>query len=424
MTTELNRWAGERELSKALGDLLHETALWALRPQLLPYLKSASMPNRAQAHLLRHVTRGRVGRPLLHLASDGTLFVWTTLNQRRSFGRLVPVEPSSRRHTSAWMSAQFAPRSTEVSLAEEAARRVRPILPVTPSMLMERMARMSAQLVFAGRLLRQDDVSRLVVATQHSAAVRCFIAAARDLAIPSIYIPHAPAADNPQYADLPVDHAWLRGSREMEFYKQAGASPDRMAIVGSAGIPELPATIEASHEIVVAPSTWSRPELEAFFTVIRTSGIGPFVVCPHPGSDVKALQQLAGVGNHVLVGTRTFDRLRAGGVLLQHSSGVALEALLLGLPVIEVSTSGRAPSYPFIQEPQVSFARTPKELRAHVAHHLHPSTAERDARVELAREWCVQTGPDAEAAIGRNLRLGQVAQEPLLDVWSHTDLGG
>jgi hypothetical protein len=124
---------------------------------------------------------------------------------------------------------------------------------------------------------------------------------------------------------------------------------------------------------------------------------------------------------------RTYDLLRAGPpVVVQHSSGVALEALHLGIPVIELSYPGKATLYPFIREPHVRFASTSAELSAAAA----AASAEardagrREALVGWARKWASPTGAEAgERAVALVERaVAEGPRGPIWDPWRSSRL--
>jgi hypothetical protein len=95
---------------------------------------------------------------------------------------------------------------------------------------------------------------------------------------------------------------------------------------------------------------------------------------------------------------RTYDLLRQGPpVVVQQSSGVAVEAMQLGIPVIEMQFPGRPPTYPVIREPPVRFASSSQELKDAVAasHADGRDPAFRQRLIGWARGWSWPTGLEA-----------------------------
>ena len=146
------------------------------------------------------------------------------------------------------------------------------------------------------------------------------------------------------------------------------------------------------------------------------------MVAPHPRADRDALRQLCPDGWEIWAG-RTYELLQAGPpVLIQASSGVALEALLLGVPTIDVSFPGALPPYPLIREPHVHVASSSSELEAALAEaRLDGSDPDRRARiVEWAKGWSHPSGEEAAGGVAGVLRsaLSEGPRGPIWDTWT------
>ena len=412
----------EEEVSVALGDLARSPAVWAVRPHLRTLASSAPPARRRLAHAGRLVTPLRVGRYRWVLGSDGVLFAWTTVNQRRAMGRAVAEAPLRGRSPGPWLAAQRAPRATR-AVVRDAIDALRP-LAADVAVLAERLVRAEAEIRYVRMLLERTRPVALVVATQHSVTIRAMLVAARELGIPSVYVPHAPFAANPLYADLPFDRAALRGQRERLAYGALGARTEQIEICGALSVPSECEAPVGGTEVVVAPSPWDTATTERFFDLVRGAALEEVVVCPHPRSDVALLERLAPTGARVLRHERAVDRLRArGGILLQHSSGVALEGLLTGVPVIEVTLGRSAPNYPLIAEPHVDFVDDAADLQRCVVRRRGDPAPAHERRRAWAREWCAWTGVEAEQRFHEALHEVPFASQRVLDGWGPDTVG-
>jgi len=140
---------------------------------------------------------------------------------------------------------------------------------------------------------------------------------------------------------------------------------------------------------------------------------------PHPRNDVKALRAAMPATWSVWEG-RTLELLRRGpAAVVQRSSGVALEALQLGVPVVELSFPGDTPVYPFIREPFVHVAADAERLRERLRACRDTDPSRRSELVEWARHWVAAAGPDAvsraTAVVERAKGRGPLG--PIWDTW-------
>jgi hypothetical protein len=153
------------------------------------------------------------------------------------------------------------------------------------------------------------------------------------------------------------------------------------------------------------------------------------IASPHPAVGWRTVRRLCPGGWSVWRG-RTFELLRQGPpTLIQHSSGVSLEALLIGIPTIELSLPGRDTNYSVLNPEHVRFASSPaglaRELEA--AHQDAVDEIRREQLVTWARRWCVADGRSAAAAawslIERSAEEGP-GVAPIFDFWSAQTSGG
>jgi hypothetical protein len=274
-------------------------------------------------------------------------------------------------------------------------------------------------------ILRGSQTRLLVVATQHAPNMRALLATARSRGIASIYFPHAPVAANRQYVDLPVDHAGLRGAGEVDLYRQRGMLA-ALRVVGNPAVADL---IEGEPNVlteapVFAVSDHPHAVLRDLFKLTASVlGRDHVLVAPHPRSDLGELVRLMPPSWQLWSNGSTFDLLRRGPkFVVQHSSGVAWEALALGISVIQLNYLDTPANYPLIAEPSVLFAHSTASMSRATAEATSRSS-DRAGREELRRwaaYWCNPVGRQAREAcvalIEQALEDGQ-RPEVLLDGW-------
>lgn len=250
-------------------------------------------------------------------------------------------------------------------------------------------------------LIDRYEPGLVVVANQHSPGPRGLLKAAIDADIPSIYFPHAPLSTHPCYRDLPVTAAGLRGEREVEFYAGLGANPLRVSSVGDPTISRRDLAV-AQGPPILALSPLPVEELSAIVRLVQSAINGRVTVCPHPSSDLSQLQALV-PEDWRISRLRTFDEMQTGvSLLIQQSSGVALEALSLGIPVVQLQSEDSAPGYAFLREPYVSIVERDSELREVATAVSRLSAVDRQLMAEWAEEW---VGPRGDAAADRGRKL-------------------
>lgn len=411
-----------------LSDLMSEPEVWILRPLFTDQQPTQSggtsygeFPGRDWLRRELFLLRPLVGEMALH--SDGTLFVWNTVNQRRSLARL-PDDPSvesldvGRGHRGLLDQPRLTARKSR--LATKIIHRLRVDDRQTRHQIHRLVGRAMLELRVALTVMRSHRPKQVVVATQHSVPARAAVLAARRFGVPSVYVPHAPVANNRIYRDLPTDIAALRGPREVDHYVSLGADFGRLHVVGNlsldvrADAPPCP-----DGPVIVAPSPWEDDRVERFMSVVDQGILGPYLVCPHPRSDVARLRALLPERADLLDEVTTADAIARGcRAVVQHSSGVAVEAMLLGAPVIDVLVDGREATYPAITEPHVVMAWTASDLQGA----LRSLAEERGRRGNQARkwaeEWVATTGADAEVRLRALLASNLPCHGPILDEWS------
>lgn len=273
------------------------------------------------------------------------------------------------------------------------------------------------------RLFESDTFTAMLVATQHNAATRSLLVAAHEAGgVRSVYIPHAPVADNDAYRDLPTHFALLRGPAEVDFYLELDGCDGLLCVVGDPSISAEAGSLPPRNgPVVFVGTTGERSELEAMVRVVRDSGIGPIEVAPHPRTKGSVFDGLYPASWRVNQFPSTYERLEREGasLVVQFSSGTGLEALRLGLPVVEMCHRDERPNYPYLKEPEVRIASTSDELHA-VANQIDLSGAAAERRVAYANTWCSQVGAPASAAAADAVERcleGPVPSRLLYDGW-------
>jgi hypothetical protein len=362
------------------------------------------------------------------LAGD-VLFVAVTENQARvqhpvarRVGAIAPVPRRLlRRRRRRGRLERRATRASAELLAE--IRTAGLGLPIDPAEMLFMFLFAARCLASARVLLTALEPSAVVVGSMHGAPARALCRLARELGVPSVYLPHAPVIARAQLADLPVDYAGLRGPQEVAYYRGRGADPSLLESIGDPSLaPAEPPPIEDGLPPVFAPSPQGDTQ-EAELIELAREVLPEAMVTPHPRSNVRLLEELAPSGWRVWKG-RTYDLLRRGPpTVIQHGSGVALEALGLGIPVIELSYPGKPANYPFAAEPYVRMVSDRASLEEAVREGGQDARnrAAREKLTGWAHEWSWPLGDEAAERGGRLIREAASAgprPAPIWDAWS------
>jgi len=391
------------------------------------------LPNGPLCEYLRTVARRRLeepGYPGEHYLAGGVLFQADGPNHFR------PAEPIMRQlgeqmkppaEIRVSRRQQYSSTMRAIRLASRlihAARKRGIWLPPNLPNLYAIFISTAYALAYDAALFNALSPKAVVVLATPNAGPRALVTAARSAGIPSVYFPHAPVLMDKTFNDLPTDFAGLRGPAEFHYYKEVGASCDRIEVVGD---PSIDSEEMPDHDPSLPPVLAPPIEADAVMRkVVETveAGVGDsLLVCPHPEADLKKLQALIPSG-WTIWSDRTYALLRRGPpVIMQFTSGVALEALMLGIPTIELRfPADRIITYPQIREPHVRIVSTPAELRAAIKQ-SYRDVKKPSARRQL-RDWALRwSSPHGQEAARQGAALVLRAAEgpppgAIWDAWS------
>jgi hypothetical protein len=423
---ELRRWL--EDFHSRHGD---EDLAWITTPSLIA--RSPVFHHERRAALPLSEERGRSllreqGRYVdeswaLH---DGHLFLGSTENQRLAQGPIARLLGEAQ--------PRPAPVAVPEARADELGRRAIALGDELMHVALEesvepprrrvylQLARAAANLGRFEAVLEAAAPRAVVIGSTHSISARALVLAARRAGIPSVYVPHAPVTVDARLVDLPVDFAAVRGPREVAHYARFGARRRGMTAIGDPAFEGTGAMPELRRDAppVFAPHAFDERTLGQLIDLIAEGLRGPVTVSPHPRADRDAVKGLLPPGWDLWDG-RTLDLLHVGPrAVLAMSSGVALEAMQLGLPTIELAFPGEEPNYPFVRHPEVRSASTAEELRRAVAA-ASGVTAERRASLRAwAQGWVCAHGDEAAEAgaalIRRAVERGP-RRAPVWDAW-------
>jgi transglutaminase-like putative cysteine protease len=108
-------------------------------------------------------------------------------------------------------------------------------------------------------------------------------------------------------------------------------------------------------------------------------------------------------------------------VLVQASSGAGLEALQLGIPLIDLRFPGEPPNYPYLADSRIPSVAAADDLREAVAAARRSPPAEREELRAIAGGWVAAGGEAATragaAALERMVATG-ARESPVWDAWA------
>ena len=288
------------------------------------------------------------------------------------------------------------------------------------------------------RLARRAEVSKtlaervldsqphcLVVASQQSVLARGFSLHFRRAGVPTVYFPHAPFADRPWYYDMPFHYAGLRGARAVQHVSSLLQDPSRVSAVGTTNLQPIDDLASLNSAVVLALSPLSDADLAKIVEIVEGAGVEP-VIAPHPRQRLTSLRRLL-PSRWAITDQMTTDALlgTGPGVLIQAGSGVGLEALRRGIPLVDLRLGSGEPPYLYLRSEAVMVATDSESLATHVEYALSSGRdlAYRSDLARIAYEWSGPSGTEAVTAFVKLIEDARVAPEStlpplLLDRWA------
>lgn len=381
----------------------------------------------------RRLTRSDPGYPSELYVADGVLFQADGLTQHRHAEPIMrelgdPSTPPASIRAPAWRIRVAARRA--VRLAEGLLREARAgdvwVPPGAVQSIYGIFLWASRMLLDADTLLRTLEPRAAVVFATPNVGPRALVCAARRAGVPSVYFPHSAVLTDPTFNDLPTDFAGVRGPSEADYFREIVEDDARVRVTGNASVfPHEPPGQDPSLPPVLAPPIEERLLREVVDVI---GGEPAVVVSPHPLAEMSGdeLRAVIPAGWRIWSGS-TLELLRRGApFLIQQSSGVSLEAMLLGIPVIELQLSpGEPVNYPMIREPYVRVVST-REDYAEAAKQYRRAADDPAARQRLldwAQRWSHPLGSSAAqraAALIDEAGLG-APPGPIWDAWPATN---
>lgn len=430
------RWKVDSELDRLLNDALSHEVIWAIRPAL-SHVFSAPADALSRTGLRRRLLRAteygssaprvlaslalrRMGvsrpRTLYALVEDGCLKIWTSENHRVSLLGDQAAQKSRR---------IVVPARTNQSLAKDTRNIVYDVA-AQASLPADELLRIASQAASTKeRMQRLMDEAQpkavLTASTQHSFC-RLSVSVGRSLGVPSIYVPHAPTSFHRHYADIPHDYAALRGEADFEYYARLGANTKYIAVVGDQSISPTRHRPTLGPPVILLATTVEKPldKLRSALEALHDSGIRRFattLMAPHP----RGRARVASLARHFDIeviprGTRSSQVLARTNVILavvEESSGVSLECMAHGVPVVLLSSDS---SYIFETELPIDRVKI-SNLTAILQSFMRENCEEVRAEASV-RRFIAATGAAAKESL-RELLLGPIVTTPsgVLDSW-------
>jgi len=342
-----------------------------------------------------------------YVVADEAMFVMDTSRHRWVLEPLLGATPSGT------PPARVAPRRLPVrgvaatsrrgmDLADAFAEtliREEVVAPLPIRLLYDSFLTTQRYLAATERMLDELRPRAVVIATNHSIPSRALAFAARRHGIPTVYFPHAPMIRDERFSDIPADFAGMRGEAEIDRLVALRVAPDRLEVVGDPSLDALTQpSIDPNGPVSLAlPSILTDEEVRVTVEWVRAAAGDNVVVSPHPRQGEVYARRFAPEGWKVW-NDRTVSLLRQGPpVVIQQSSGVAVEAMLLGLPTLQIDLPPHRPNYPALDPKHVRFIGSTDQAVAAVtdARADAADPERRQAIVEWARRWSAYQGSEA-----------------------------
>ena len=403
----------ESEIDEQLDDLLRDPFVWPARLRISKtvgrWRAGVGFTQAGSEALTNHTGRSAKQIASFEVSTD-KLLVYKTENERLAVGATQTGQ--------GW--AYEGDKSTaRRALGWRRRRRIRAVergLGIPENEVLSDVVRATMMYLESRSLLLRNQPRVVVLgATEHIFA-RVLAAAARELDIATVYLPHAPTPIDASYSDAPFDSVLLRGGGDEEYYRSLGAVPDHIGVVGDRSLMESEVLDTCDGPVVIA-ATADYPDdalAQKVQDVREALGLGreELLICPHPRGRTRA--GLVGHNLGIAVSDlRTRDvltELRPRLLITEIASGARLEAELLGIPTISLAP----PHYLF--EFSLPVAGTTLSELKDEAEHGGPARAA--SRSDAAKEWVAAVGAEADLRARSAVDEVTVRAEPTLDRWN------
>ena len=179
------------------------------------------------------------------------------------------------------------------------------------------------------------------------------------------------------------------------------------------------ATPPNSSSVVYAASAPEviQGDIDVIYHAIRS----PIKVSLHPRMRSHAYRRMFPSAWEIIDAPDTSTYLRRHGAkaVVQHGSGVGLEALSMGLDVIDLCHPQDRPNYPYIIEPYVQIVHDVSSLRK-AMDKLSVRAGGRLERIDYAHSWCNESSIDVVRSIADLVEQSSTCDTAggvLLDGW-------
>lgn len=424
----------ENRLDFVLGEAMHDEIVWALRPTIRTAfqkkLDSQWAPGQARFAQKARALKSRLSGDMkcrnsvadwgpMFQNGDGALRLWNTENQRLAIGASLKAS----------FALPLSPHPATVSKnTMDGLERLFSEFSESKNAICKRL-QAAAHIGNCIEKLLDDYQPRVVVlgSTEH-AYLRLLVNRARIRGIPSVYVPHAPAATNRIYADLPADFCLLGYQGDADYYATLGIKSEQCEVIGDPlaaprGPLDDPAGETTSdHGVLLFSTGADRPAsqlqdaLEAVSGAAHRLGLD-LLVAPHPRDREAAIRATRRLALPLYQGrtVEVFTTHRVVAQVSEHNSGALLYGIQQGIPVFR--WTGPA-NYVFEEACRVqSLEEQPSQLLRLLGRSLPHGRL----RAVPPSEWSSVPGQQAAKAreefIGRSLScIG-----PALDSWSFFD---
>jgi glycosyltransferase involved in cell wall biosynthesis len=227
----------------------------------------------------------------------------------------------------------------------------------------------------AKEFFRREEPKAIVLATDSLARERALVFAAKKFRVPSIVLQHGIPSHfkHTSYRELAADELIAWGRKSKELFKRHGISGKKILVAGN---PKFDSYVRKpvrdkrglckklglnpDRKIVVLAtqpfyqiSSAVFPEERIEFIASAAEAVektgAQLVVKVHPSDSVEEVRELA--GNAVVEKRIDLNSLlNACDALIVHNSGIAVEAMIVGKPVLVVNLTRRKDVVPYVEE--------------------------------------------------------------------------